>query len=109
MAVIPAGYADGLSRALSNRCAFLLHGVRVPVVGRICMDMCMVDITNVPEAKVGDTITIIGADGDRYLHADELSALTGTIAYETLCAISKRVPRIYLSGGKESQSLRYIV
>ena len=109
MAVVPAGYADGLSRGLSNRGSFLLHGKRVPVVGRICMDMCMVDISSVPDAKVGDVVTIIGADGGDFIHADEISSLTETISYETLCAISKRVPRIYLSGGKESQSLRYIV
>ena len=109
MAVVPAGYADGLSRGLSNQCSFLLHGVRVPIVGRICMDMCMVDISAVQDAMVGDGVTIIGGDGQEFIHADEISALTDTISYETLCGISKRVPRIYLSGGKESKSLRYIV
>ncbi len=109
MAVVQMGYADGLSRVLSNRCSLLLHGVRVPIVGTICMDMCMVDISHVPEAEVGDAVTVIGKDGDLCLGAEDLAAITGTNPYEVLCDINKRVPRIYISDGKESSTLRYIV
>ena len=109
MAVVPVGYADGLSRGLSGKGSFLLRGKEVPVVGRICMDMCMVDITHVPEAQVGDTVTIFGTDGDQTLTCDEIARQTGTIAYEVLCGVNKRIPRIYLSGGKESEVLQYIV
>ena len=109
VAVLPIGYADGLSRRLSDRAGFLLHGMRVPVIGRICMDMCMVDITHVPQAAVGDTVTVFGTDGGERVTCDELASLTDTIAYEVLCGINKRIPRIYLSHGKESEILQYIV
>ncbi len=109
IAVLAIGYADGLSRSLSNRVSFLLHGKRVPVVGRICMDMCMVDVSAVPEAKVGDVVTVFGADGDETIAVDEIARLTGTIPYETLCSINKRTPRFYLDGEQRMEVLQYIV
>lgn len=108
MAVIPIGYADGLSRRLSGRASFLLRGQRIPLIGRICMDMCMADISQVPDVQVGDTVTIFG-DRDGIVSCDELAEQDDTIAYELLCAVNKRIPRIYLSGGKESNVLQYIV
>ena len=105
IAVLSIGYADGLQRSLSGNVEFLLHGKRVPVVGRICMDMCMVDVTEVPEARVGDEVTVIGAD----LPCENLSNRLGTIPYEVLCGINKRIPRIYLQNGKASEILQYIV
>lgn len=109
MAVVQIGYADGLPRALSNCGSVLIHGKRAPIVGTICMDMCMVDITHVPNASMGDVVTVIGTDGDETISVDELASLAGTNSYEILCGISKRVPRIYIADGKESKSLRYIV
>ncbi len=109
IAVCPIGYADGLPRRLSNQISFLLHGKAVPVVGRICMDMCMVDITQVPEAQVGDTVTVIGADGDRQVTWDDWADQLGTISYELLCGINKRVPRVYFRGGEPVDRLQYIV
>jgi len=109
VAVLPIGYADGLSRHLSGCGAFLLHGKRVPIVGRICMDMCMVDVSQVPQTQVGDIATVFGCDGDEIIGCGELAEKTGTIAYEVLCGINKRIPRIYLSGGRESRILQYIV
>lgn len=109
LAVLSIGYADGLNRALSNRVDFLLRGRPVPVVGRICMDMCMVDITDVPEAEVGDTATIIGRCCEREIRVDALADALGTIPYEILCGISKRIPRIYLDGKKQTEILQYIV
>ena len=109
IAVLAIGYADGLARSLSNRVSFLLHGKRVPVVGRICMDMCMVDVTEVPEAKVGDVVTVFGSDGNDTIPVDELARLTGTIPYETLCSINKRTPRFYLDGEQRMEVLQYIV
>lgn len=105
VAVLSMGYADGLTRILSGRAKFLLHGKLVPVVGRICMDMCMVDITDVPEAQVGDELTVIGAERPCEVLAEQL----GTISYEVLCGINKRIPRIYLQNGKTSEILQYIV
>ena len=109
IAVLAIGYADGLARCLSNRVSFLLRGKRVPVVGRICMDMCMVDVTDVPEARVGDVVTVFGAEGDASIPVDDLARLTGTIPYETLCSINKRTPRFYLDGEQRMEVLQYIV
>ena len=109
IAVLAIGYADGLSRSLSNRVSFLLHGKRIPVVGRICMDMCMVDVTQVPEARVGDVVTVFGNDGEASIPVDDLARLTGTIPYETLCSINKRTPRFYLDGEQRMEVLQYIV
>ena len=110
IAVLAIGYADSLSRSLSNRASFLLRGKRVPVVGRICMDMCMVDVTEVPEAAVGDVVTVFGADGSgASIPVDDLARLTGTIPYETLCSINKRTPRFYLDGDQRTEVLQYIV
>ena len=93
IAVLPIGYADGLLRALSGRMDVLIGGQRAPQVGRICMDMCMVDITNIPGACVGDVVTIFGDDGGARLSVSEQAAAAGTISYELLCAVSGRVPR----------------
>ena len=110
MAVLPVGYADGLSRSLSGKARFRLHGVDVPVIGRICMDMCMVDITNVPQAKVGDELTLFGYDEDgQRVPVERLAEASGTISYEILCTLSKRIARLYYSGGRQSEILQYIV
>ena len=109
LAVCTIGYADGLNRRLSNQFSFILHGKRVPVVGRICMDMCMVDITDVPEAQVGDTVTVIGRDGEEENTWDAMADQLGTISYELVCDINKRVPRIYYRDGVEVAKLQYIV
>lgn len=110
MAVLPVGYADGLSRSLSGRARFRLHGTDVPVIGRICMDMCMVDITDVPQAKVGDELTLFGYDEDgQCVPVERLAEASGTISYEILCTLSKRIARLYYSGGRQSEILQYIV
>lgn len=109
IAVVSIGYADGLPRQLSGRVSFLLHGVRVPEVGRICMDMCMVDVTDVPEAKVGDQVTVLGTGGGDVIRVCDLADQLGTIPYEVLCSINKRIPRIYLDGKKRTEVLQYIV
>ena len=110
MAVLPIGYADGLSRALSGKVAFRIHGKAAPVVGRICMDMCMVDVSGIPEAAVGDTATLFGYDEDgTCIPVERIADALGTISYEVLCSVNKRIPRFYLEGGRESQILQYIV
>lgn len=96
IAVLPVGYADGLNRRLSNRVQFLLNGRRVPQAGAICMDMCMLDVTALPECRVGDVVTILGRDGEQMNRCQDMAALLDTIAYEVVCNISKRVPRLYI-------------
>lgn len=109
IAVVGIGYADGLYRSFSNNVSFLLHGKRVRQVGRICMDMCMIDVTKVPDAKVGDVVTIFGDDGNDTIEVDSLAGRLGTIPYEILCGINKRIPRIYHDGENQTEILQYIV
>ena len=105
LAVLSIGYADGLNRRLSGKAAFLIRGQAAPVVGRICMDLCMVDVTHIPDVRVGDEVAVIGEGMPCETMADQLD----TIAYEVLCGINKRIPRIYLQNGKASEILQYIV
>ena len=91
MGVLPIGYADGLLRALSGRCAFAVGGGMAPQRGRICMDMCMVDLTELPEANVDSLVEIFGSNAPM----EALAAAAGTIPYELMCSVSKRVPRVY--------------
>ena len=95
VAVISVGYADGLQRALSGKMQVLINGRRAQQIGRICMDMCMVEVTDVP-CEVGDEVTIFGTNHGNTISVDELAALADTISYELLCALSRRVPRVYL-------------
>jgi alanine racemase len=98
--LVMCGYADGLPRALSNRGSVLVRGRRAPIVGRVCMDMCMVDLSDIPDAAVDDEVVIIGRHGEEEISADEVAELCGTISYEILCGISARVPRLYLRQGR---------
>lgn len=95
IATVAIGYADGYSRLLSSKGEILVRGRRCAVVGRVCMDQLMIDVTG-KDACPGDIATLIGRDGDEIVTADELASLYGTIGYEVVCGITKRVPRIYL-------------
>lgn len=100
-ATIPIGYADGLSRLLSNRGSALIHGIRVPIVGRVCMDQTILDVTEVEDVQVGDEVILFGsAEVGSFISIDELAALMGTINYEVVCLIGKRVPRVYTRNGE---------
>jgi len=100
IATLPVGYADGFNRLLSNKGSVLVKGRRAPIVGRVCMDMTMIDVTDIPGVSVNDEVVLIGSQGDDGITADEMATLLGTINYEVTCAISKRVPRIYIEDGK---------
>ena len=95
IATLPIGYADGYRRALSNRAAVLVRGRRAPVVGTVCMDLCLADVTDVPGAAVGDEVVLLGRQGGEAIGADELAGHAGTISYEVFCGIGPRVPRVY--------------
>ena len=95
IATLPIGYADGYSRNLSNKAEVLVRGKRVPVAGRICMDRCLIDITDMPEAKVGDEVVLIGKQENELISVEELAQKAETIPHEFISRIGRRVPRIY--------------
>lgn len=97
VATLPVGYADGWGRLLSNRGQVLIGGRRAPIIGRVCMDMTMVDVTGLPEVRVGDEAVLIGRQGAEEITADEVAEAQGTISYEVLCRIGPRVPRVHLT------------
>lgn len=103
VATIPVGYADGLRRALSNQGEMLINGRRSTIIGRICMDQTMLEVTKIPGVKVGDVVTILGKDGNEQITATEMADWMETISYEVVCGISKRVPRVYLDPIEETK------
>ncbi len=96
IATIPVGYGDGYPRSLSNQGFVLIHGQRAPIRGRICMDQFMVDVTHIPNVKIGDPVTLIGTEGEETLSMDELAGLSGRINYEFACDLGKRIPRVFV-------------
>ena len=108
IATIPAGYADGYNRLLSNKGYVLVNGKRAHLRGRICMDQCMADITGI-EAKQWDEVVLMGKQGNEEITADEIAKEIGTISYEVLCMVSKRVPRVYIKNGKIQKEVNFLV
>lgn len=100
VATIPVGYADGYSRGLSNKGSVLIRGKRAKILGRVCMDQFMVDVTDIPEAQELDEVTLLGRDGSDCITMEELGDLSGRFNYEFACCISKRVPRVYYKNGQ---------
>jgi len=100
IATLPVGYADGYSRRLTGAASAIVRGCKVPVVGTICMDQCMLSVTEVPDVSLGDEVVLLGRQGEEVITADELAAKLGTINYEITCMISHRVPRVYLEDGE---------
>lgn len=100
VATIPTGYGDGYPRSLSGKGYVLIHGKQAPILGRVCMDQFMVDVTHIPDVKFGDEVTLVGRNGDEFLPVETLSELSGRFNYEFVCDINKRVPREYTQGGK---------
>ncbi len=100
IATVPIGYGDGYPRSLSNKGSVLIRGKSAPIVGRICMDQFMVDVTDIPEASEGDTVTLIGNDGASYISAEELGRLSGRFNYELTCDLGARIPRIFIKRGE---------
>lgn len=108
IATIPVGYADGYPRSLSNKGRVIINGKYAPIVGRICMDQFMINVTDIPDAKVGDCVTLVGTDGDACLSMEEVSNLSGSFNYELPCRISRRVPRVYIKNGEEYKTVEYV-
>ena len=97
LAVIPVGYGDGFCRGFSNKLTVLINGKKLPIVGRICMDMCMVDVTDAPDVNEGDVAILYGSDGTNDQPVEAGAEIMNTISYELLCVLTKRIPRIYLN------------
>ena len=100
IATIPVGYGDGYPRGLSNKGYVLINGKKAPILGRVCMDQFMVDVTRIPEAKEGALVTLIGRDGEEQITMEKLGDLSGRFNYELACDIGKRIPRVYLEKGE---------
>ncbi|MCF0143527.1 MAG: alanine racemase [Firmicutes bacterium] len=96
IATIPLGYADGFPRPYSMKGEVLVNGVKAPIAGNICMDQCMIDVTNVPYVRLGDEVTVMGKDGIYEISADDIAEATGTINYEIACAFGQRLPKVYV-------------
>lgn len=108
LATIPVGYADGYFRSLSNKGRVLIHGQYAPIKGRVCMDQMMVDITDIDNVCVGDEVTLMGRDGDKFLSVEEVSETAGSFNYEFVCAVSRRVPRAYFRDEKKIKEVHYL-
>ena len=100
VATIPVGYGDGYPRSLSGRGSVLIRGQRARILGRICMDQFMVDVTGIVDAAEDDEVTLIGRDGDGFISVEELAGTGGGFHYEIICGIGKRVPRVYIRDGR---------
>jgi alanine racemase len=101
IATLPIGYADGYPRALSSKARVLINGKFAPVIGRVCMDLMMVDVTDIDDVEIEDEVTLVGEDGGQMITADELGMLSDSINYEIICGISKRVPKVFFKNGRE--------
>jgi len=101
VATVAVGYADGYHRAYSSRGSVLIRGKAAPILGRVCMDQCIVDVSDIPGAAMGDTVTLVGRDGDAQITFDDLAQLADTVNYELVCLVGKRVDRVYSRGGRD--------
>lgn len=109
VATLCAGYADGVTRVLSNNGEVLIRGKRAKIIGRVCMDQFMVDVTDIPDVEAGDTATIFGADGEETISVDEIAKKANTINYEIICNINSRVTRVYMKNGKVESAFGYLL
>ena len=100
IATIPVGYGDGYPRSLSGKGAVLIHGQRAPILGRICMDQFMVDVSHIPDVRNFDEAVLLGFQGGEHISAEEIAEASGGFHYEILCGLSKRIPRVYIREGK---------
>ncbi len=108
VATVPVGYADGYRRSLSGKFYCLIHGKKAPILGRICMDQMMVDVTGIPGVRPGDRVTLVGTDAEETITIEQIAEAADSFNYEFVCGISRRVPRIYVSGGRKIHSVHYL-
>lgn len=108
LATIPVGYADGYFRSLSNKGYVLIHGQKAPICGRVCMDQMVVDVTHISQVVAGDEVTIVGRDQNSTLPVETVADMAGSFNYEFVCAVSRRVPRVYYRNGIETKIVSYL-
>lgn len=108
IATIPVGYADGYPRALSSKGRVLVRGQYAPIVGRICMDQFMIDVTDIDGVTDLDEVTLVGRDGDNYISVEEVADMAGSFNYEFVCGLSRRVPRVYIENGEVTGVVNYL-
>ena len=108
IATLPIGYADGYSRGLSGKAKVIINGKFANIVGRICMDQCMVDVTDIGDVKIGDEVILLGSEGELKYDADDFAKDLNTINYEIICMLKQRVPRVYTKNGKVVSVRNYI-
>ncbi|MBA5850706.1 alanine racemase [Clostridium sp. cel8] len=109
VATLPIGYADGYSRRLSGKAQVIIHNKFAPVIGNICMDQCMIDVTDIENVNIGDEVILMGEKNDLKFDANNIAAILGTINYEVLCMMSKRLPRVYIKDSKIVKVKNYII
>ena len=109
VATVPVGYADGYRRCLSGNFYVLIRGKKAPILGRVCMDQMMVDVTDIPDVTLNDRVVLVGKSGDEEITMEQLAAAMDTINYEVVCGISRRVPRVYCRRGKTVHSVHYLL
>lgn len=109
IATVPVGYADGFARCLTGKGRILVRGRHAPVVGRICMDQCMIDVTDIEGVSVGDEVVIFGDQGKNRISVEEIAGMMGTINYEVVCIVGKRIPRVYIRGEKVKNVHNYLI
>ncbi len=109
VATIPVGYADGYRRSLSGKFHVLIRGRKAPILGRVCMDQLMVDVSHIPGVRPDDRVVLVGRDGDAVITMEEIAENADSFNYEFVCGISRRVPRIYLKGGEQTRCVNYLL
>ena len=108
IATVPVGYADGYIRRMQKGGRVIVNGHYAPIVGRVCMDQFMIDVTDIPDVKPGDDVILMGSDGNISITADEIAKVLDTINYEVVCMIGKRVPREYIKNNKTIKTVNFI-
>jgi alanine racemase len=109
IATVPVGYADGYHRSLSSRFHVLIHGKKAPILGRVCMDQLMVDVTGIENVKSSDPVVLVGTDGEETITMEQIAAAADSFNYEFVCGISRRVPRRYIQGGETVHTVHYLL
>ena len=109
VATVPVGYADGYRRSLSGKFYVLIRGKRAPILGRVCMDQMMVDVTDIPGVSLNDKVVLVGRSGEEQITVEQIAAAADSFNYEFICGISRRVPRVYSRAGKTVHSVHYLL